>query len=532
MNADALRLLRWLRRAQPPRGALLRALLSGFVATATSVGLLVGAVALLVVSSTRPGLGAVAGVLIIIELLAFLRSPIRFAERLSAHRLGFSAVTRWRHWLVATIGLWNFTKWRSYAAGDLLERSLRDTDELQDLWLRCVIPVTAAALTAVLGDLIIALLPPHGEWWAYAGLLALLQVLGLVGLLSNFGSLMSADRALRTVRGSYVATLVELSAVTPELALLDRLEFAQRRSDEAHQALARAERHLRQRRRSSSGIAVAVTVAAVSVLVVHHPSSSPVWTVVVALLALATFDALNTVRGALDTAVAVSGAAERLEALEVATPGRSAPWAAGDTTVRCSHITMSEEGRILLDDVSFELRPGQRLAITGPSGTGKSTLLRALAGLDPVDSGEVRIGTTRIEDIAEEQLRRHLAYVPAEPGLFRGFAHDVVALGRAGTRDAAGDLGALGIDVERSTKWEELSRGERERVGVVRSLVTSPQVLLLDEPTSGLGREETETVLALIESSGASVVVATHDALVMSWCDRVLELREGALRAL
>jgi putative ABC transport system ATP-binding protein len=67
---------------------------------------------------------------------------------------------------------------------------------------------------------------------------------------------------------------------------------------------------------------------------------------------------------------------------------------------------------------------------------------------------------------------------------------------------------------------------------VVRSLVTSPQVLLLDEPTSGLGREETETVLALIESSGASVVVATHDALVMSWCDRVLELREGALRAL
>jgi ABC-type transport system involved in cytochrome bd biosynthesis fused ATPase/permease subunit len=515
-----------MKRAQPPRGALALALLSGIVATATGVGLLVGAVALLVASSTRPGLGAVAGVLIIIELLAFARSPLRFAERLSAHQLGFSAVTRWRHWLVATIGLWNFAKWRSYATGDLLERSLRDTDELQDLWLRCVIPVTSAVVTAVLGDLIIGVLAPHGKWLAYAVLLALLQILGFIGILTNFGPLIGADRALRTIRGSYVATLVELSAVTPELALLGRLEFAQERSNEAHQALARAERHLRQRRRASSGIAVAVTAAAVAVLAVHHPNSSPVWTVVVALLAVSTFEMLSTVRGALDTAVSVSGAAERLEALDVRSAVRAASWPRG-AVLECSNVSLTEEGRTVIAGASFELGEGQRLALSGPSGVGKSTLLRALAGLEPVDSGQVSIAGTQVEDISEQELRRHLVFVPAEPGLFRGFAHDVVMLGRESSRSATSDLRALGLDVERSTRWEELSRGERARVAVVRALVTSPRVLLLDEPTSGLGREETEAVLALIKSSGASVVVATHDPVVISWCDRVLELRSG-----
>ena len=93
MNTEMARLLRWLQRAQPPRGALWRALASGLVATATNVALIVGAVALLVESATRPGLRAVVVVLVVIELFAFLRSPLRFIERLSAHRLGYAAVT-------------------------------------------------------------------------------------------------------------------------------------------------------------------------------------------------------------------------------------------------------------------------------------------------------------------------------------------------------------------------------------------------------------------------------------------------------
>lgn len=525
MNADLRRLARWLRRAQPPRAALARALAAGLLATATNVGMLVAAVALLVVSATRPGLRAVAGVLIVIELLAFLRSPIRFNERLSAHRLGFAAVTRWRRWLVATIGRWNFSTWRSYAAGDLLERSLRDTDELQDLWLRGVIPATSTVATAILADVVIVVLPPHGGWWSYALALALVQILGVAGLVANVSPLIRADRALRTIRGSYRASLVELSAVTPELILLGREQFAEERSTQVRHALARAERDVARRRHASGAVAPVVTVAALVVLLVRHPVTSPTWIVVVTLLALATFEALATVRVALDTAVAINGAAERLEDLETTTTGAHRSWPS-NTTLRASHVTLVEDDTTVVDDASFVVAPGQKVAVTGPSGSGKSTLLRVLAALDVPAGGSVRVGETAIDDIDEDDLRQHVLYVPAEPGLTRGFALDVVRLGRASTRDVTGDLAALGIDADQTTKFDELSRGERARVALARALVTGPSILLLDEPTSGLGRDETAAVLALLAATGASVVVATHDPLVVDWCDEVVELAE------
>jgi putative ABC transport system ATP-binding protein len=139
------------------------------------------------------------------------------------------------------------------------------------------------------------------------------------------------------------------------------------------------------------------------------------------------------------------------------------------------------------------------------------------------------VGSVRLNDLSEVELRQHLTYVPSEPGLTRGFAIDVVTLGRASTRDPHDDLAALGLVTDRTTRFEELSRGERVRVAVVRALVTSPDVYVLDELTAGLGREETRAVLALLGSTNATVIVATHDEDVMEWCDVVVELRAGVL---
>ena len=124
MNSASSRLRRWLERARPPRVALARALGTGLLATLTGVALFVGAVALLVVAADRPGLRAVAGVLIVIELFAFLRSPIRFAERLASHRLGLRAVTEWRRWVVVAVGGWSYDRWRRYTSGDMPPRVL------------------------------------------------------------------------------------------------------------------------------------------------------------------------------------------------------------------------------------------------------------------------------------------------------------------------------------------------------------------------------------------------------------------------
>jgi ABC-type lipoprotein export system ATPase subunit len=82
---------------------------------------------------------------------------------------------------------------------------------------------------------------------------------------------------------------------------------------------------------------------------------------------------------------------------------------------------------------------------------------------------------------------------------------------------------------ERTTRFEELSRGERARVALVRALVTEPDIYLLDEPTAGLGDDETALLLDLLAQTGATVIIATHDEFVINWSDDTYELRGGAL---
>ncbi|MGB8179508.1 MAG: ATP-binding cassette domain-containing protein, partial [Acidimicrobiales bacterium] len=461
-----------------------------------------------------------------IELFAFLRSPLRFAERLGAHQLGFRAVSRWRRWLVLVVGRLNYSQWRAYASGDLLERALGDTDELQDLWLRFVIPFVDVTAVMVLGDIVIAALPPHGQWWAYALNLAALQLLGVVGLCALARGELRSDRALRQARGAYRAQLVEHSAAVPELTLLGRLDLVERRSAGTVRVLAQAESALARRRRLAGGLVLVDSVLALAALA-SHPATSGVWLAVAGVIGLSTFEALSSIRFALRAAVEVNGGGERLEAMALApTVGHSA-WQ--DNTLRLEHVGIEEDGRVLVSDATLLVPSGSRLAVVGPSGVGKSTLLRALVRLDDVQRGTITLGGVALADLREHELRQHVAYVASEPGLTRGFAHDVVALGRSSTRDPLEDLAAVGIAAERTTKFDDLSRGERVRVALVRALVTEPDVLVLDEPTAGLGRDETRQVLAFLAASEATLVVATHDADVIEWCDVVVELRDGEL---
>ena len=520
--------MEWLRRAQPPRAALVKALTAGLVASLINVALLVGAVALLVESSTRPGLRAVALVLIIIELFAFLRSPLRFAERLAAHRLGYAAVTRWRQWLVVVVGELNFSQWRSYATGDLLERALSDTDQLQDLWLRSVVPFVDVITVMVLGDAAVAVLPPFGHWWACALTFVVVQTIGVASLWWCARRELASDRTLRRARGNFRAQLVELSAVTPELVLLRRDDLARERLNVAAHELHQRELTLRQQRYVANVVVLTGSVTLLFALFLR-PVSSSVWLVVATLIGLSSFELLGSLRGAVQAGVDVSGGGERLDALAVNVRRGAILWPQ-DPTIRLDDLTLEEDGQVLLESATLRIAPGTHVAIIGESGVGKSTLLRAMAALDDVAGGAIFVGDVTLNSIDEAELRSHVAYVVSEPGFTRGFALDVVTLGRANTRDPHADLASLGLVSDRSTRFGELSRGERVRVAIARAMVTRPEVFLLDEPTSGLGQDETSRVLALLATTNSTVVVATHDPVVIAWCDDVVELREGLLQ--
>ena len=145
-------------------------------------------------------------------------------------------------------------------------------------------------------------------------------------------------------------------------------------------------------------------------------------------------------------------------------------------------------------DASFDLADGEAIAVQGPSGAGKTLLLRAIADLDPSDGGVFLDDTARDQMLAP-QWRAKVVYVPAEPGWWA----ETVAGHFSDWGEARQLAVSLGLP-EECGDWpiERLSTGERQRLALVRALVLRPRVLLLDEPTSGLDPDSSEAVEQLI----------------------------------
>lgn len=163
-----------------------------------------------------------------------------------------------------------------------------------------------------------------------------------------------------------------------------------------------------------------------------------------------------------------------------------------------------------LFSISFELMAGECLAILGPSGSGKSLLLRALADLDPND-GEVRLEGQSRADLPAPQWRRQVTYAAAEPGWWAATVEDHFADWAL----AAPLAHRLGLPAG-CAAWpvSRLSTGEAQRLGLIRVLVQSPKVLLLDEPTAALdqtGRAAVEAVVRERLDQGVAALWVTHD---------------------
>ncbi len=530
MSDDLARLRRWLRRARPPRADLARALSTGVLASAVAVGLTTGAVGLLVASAQRPGLRAVAVILVVIEVFAFARSPLRLAERLAAHRLGYAAVTRWRRWLVRTVGQLEHRRLSAVATGDLLERALVDTDRLQDLWLRGAVPLVTAGTTLVALDAVVALLPPVGAWAGSALGLACVEALGVAGLAAIHRVALRREAVRRHAASVARAALVELAAAGPALAALGRAEVVRVRLERALAPLDRTEAARRAPLAARYGL-LGVAGATALAVVALHPVGAPLWWVVAVALATAAIELLVAFDAALAGTTEVVASAERLESLDRPHPGGrlGVPARPG---LEARDLDYREADRSVLAGASLLVAPGSRVAVVGPSGVGKSTLLRLLARLDHPDAGTILLGGVDLDELDEDDLRRRVAYVPSEPGLVTGYARDVVALGRPVAEAGLRLCGELGLALTGDERVEGLSRGETARVALARALAGGPDLVLLDEPTAGLDPHATALVLGALERSGAGVVVATHDPAVAGWCDEVVELREGRLAPL
>lgn len=185
-------------------------------------------------------------------------------------------------------------------------------------------------------------------------------------------------------------------------------------------------------------------------------------------------------------------------------------------------VVVRYPGRAALGGMSLRIAPGERVALVGPSGVGKSTLLAVVMGFVTPASGRVLVGGVDLRDVDRESWWRQLAWVPQRPTLFPGTVGENIALGSSGDVRAAADAMGLAhlIDAE-----HPLSSGERQRVALARALVRDDaRMLLLDEPTSRLDTGTEDAVLRATRrlASGRTALIVAHRQVMLGEVDRVV----------
>ncbi len=211
------------------------------------------------------------------------------------------------------------------------------------------------------------------------------------------------------------------------------------------------------------------------------------------------------------------------------------------------HVRFGYGEKTVLEDVSFQVRPGETLALIGESGVGKSTLLKLIPRLYEATSGQIRINGIDIRQADPAIIRNMVASVPQHTHLFSLSIRDNIACGRPEATDSEIEQAARlanahdfimetenGYHTVLGENGAGLSGGQRQRIAIARAFVRNPRILLLDEATASLDATSEESVLQALRQlmAGRTTLIAAHRRTTLEGADRVLVLERGGIGAL
>jgi len=541
-------LLPLLRLVKVPGRRLVLAVSLGALTVIFGVGLMASAGYLISRAAERPPVLSLMVAIVAVQAFALGRPLVRYLERLASHDVALRAVGRLRPRFYRRIEPLAPAELDGYRKGDLLSRMVADVDAQQNLHLRSLEPVLVALLAggAAVGATV-ALLPPAGAALAAGLLTAGLLVPALSGWLGA-----AASRRQAAARGELSAELVELIRAGPEVAAFGSTDAALARVRGADSTLVKLAR--RDALATGTGDAVGLAVSGVTVagvLALAVSASAPgyldrVLIATLALLALASFEAVAPLGAAARELFATLAAGHRLLGLInrdaiVCDPASAAPAPVWPFRIAAEHVRARypAQPHPALERVSLSLDPGEHVALVGPSGAGKTTVVNLLLRfLDP-EHGRITIGGRDLREFRQDDIRRSIAVAGQESHLFYASIRDNVRLAKPDASDleiehalrraciwdwVTGLPAGLGTLV--GEEGRELSAGQRQRIVLARALLAGAPVLVLDEPTAHL---DPPTATALVRdvmstTRDHTVLLITHRPEGLDLVDRTVAL--------
>lgn len=493
-------------------------------------------------------LGALCGVML---ALALARAGFAYAQVFITTRIGFRLVSRLRRdlfWQLQRLSLGFHSRARS---GELLTKVTSDTHVLRDVFADWALMLAAHLLT-VGGMIVVMVVVSPSLALAVVGTI---PVLALV-LARQFRRTKKSARAQRKKEGAVAARLGELLTSVPLVQAFGRERFEQARFDaQNEEVLAESIRSARLDAAATRGVELVGALGTIVVVLLGSREvlagrMAPGDVLVFLGYAASLYRPMRNIAKLSTKLSRASVSAERIsEILELEPEISDRPGAirAAGLRGRVSARGVSfryGDGADVLRDVSFEIAPGQRVALVGGSGAGKSTLLHLLLRLYDPRGGSIAIDGVDVRDYQRESLRGEIGIVLQDALLLGATVRENVAYGRPDATQAEIEAAARqahahefiqalprGYDTVLGERGATLSGGQRQRLSLARALVKRPSILILDEPTAAVDAESERKILQAIErlQGDRTVIVIAHRLSFIRGSDLILMLEGGRI---
>ena len=537
-----------LQRAMPSRRRRTPGIVLGVLADACVVGLLALSAWLIVRAGEQPPILHLTFAVVGVRALAIGRAAFRYVERIASHDAALAQLSDLRSDTFAALVPRVPGALGASRRGDVLAAFVDDVDQLQDEPLRVRQPFIVSTLVVLASLAVLAIASPL----AAVILAGVLLVAGLAAALLAARISSRGDRELSAARAALVDRLLERSSAAEVLAAFGAEPVQRRRIAEAEAHLTRVQLA----RSRAAGLTGAILtlgsgVASVLILLALAPGvgsgvSAPVFAAAV-IVPAAVFEVFAQALQALVARRTVAASAARVAAITEAPIPAEVPveWSGADAgadetsatmqfdavdpLVSVERLGVTHPGAVTpaVADVTFDLRAGETLVITGESGSGKTTLALALVRLLDY-TGSYRVGGVEARELPVHVLRGTVGLCEQEPHLFDAdlrqnlkFARDTAtdaelmdALARVGLSEWAEQRG--GLDAPVGERGALVSGGQAQRIALARAILADFPVVVLDEPTAGVDRDRADRLLTDLMGAvpaDRAVILITHTEL-------------------